>query len=106
MTEVAELTGYSRRWVAQMMKRLQEQNVIRRDILTFSDVKYMSNKIWEGMTIDEINSLVSLCPILATSLGLSISEVNDNVQLSTTEKIFSHLEGQYHIEERPRPKWV
>ena len=30
MTEVAELTGYSRRWVAQMMKRLQEQNVIRR----------------------------------------------------------------------------
>ena len=30
MTEIAELTGYSRRWVAQMMKRLQEQNVIRR----------------------------------------------------------------------------
>lgn len=79
---------------------------LRRDILTFSDVKHVSNKIWEGMTIDEINSLVSLCPILATSLGLSISEVNDNVQLSTTEKIFCHLEGQYHIEERPRPKWV
>ena len=30
MTEVADLTVYSRRWVAQMMKRRQEQNVIRR----------------------------------------------------------------------------
>ena len=79
---------------------------LRRDILTFSDVKHMSNKIWEGMTIDEINSLVSLCPILSTSLGLSISEASDNVQLSTTEKMFSHLEGQYIIEEKPRPKWV
>ena len=79
---------------------------LRRDILTFSDVKHVSNKIWEGMTIDEISSLVSLCPILSTSLGLSISEVNDNVQLSTTENIFSHLEGQYYVEERPRPRWV
>lgn len=30
MTEIAHLTGYSRRWVAQTMKRLQEQNIIRR----------------------------------------------------------------------------
>jgi hypothetical protein len=79
---------------------------LRREILTFSDVKHVSKKIWEGMTIDEINSFVSLCPILSTSLGLSISEVNDNVQLSTTEKIFSHLEGQYSVDERPRPRWV
>ena len=79
---------------------------LRREILTFSDVKHVNTKIWEGMTIDEISSYSSLCPILSTSLGLSISEVNDNVKLSTTEKIFSHLEGQYIIEEKPRPKWV
>lgn len=30
MTEIAHLTGYSRRWVAQTMKRLREQNIIRR----------------------------------------------------------------------------
>lgn len=30
MTDLANLTGYSRRWVAQTMKRLQELNVIKR----------------------------------------------------------------------------
>ena len=27
MTDLANLTGYSRRWVAQTIKRLQEQNI-------------------------------------------------------------------------------
>lgn len=30
MTNLANLTGYSRRWVAQTIKRLQEQNIIKR----------------------------------------------------------------------------
>ena len=30
LTELANLTGYSRRWVAQTIKRLQEQNIIKR----------------------------------------------------------------------------
>jgi ATP-dependent DNA helicase RecG len=30
MTDLAKLTGYSRRWVAQTIKRLQEQNIIKR----------------------------------------------------------------------------
>ena len=30
MTELANLTGYSRRWVAQTIKLLQEQNIIKR----------------------------------------------------------------------------
>ena len=30
MTDLANLTGYSRRWVAQTIKRLQEQNIIKR----------------------------------------------------------------------------
>ena len=30
MTDLANLTGYSRRWVAETMKRLQEQGVIKR----------------------------------------------------------------------------
>lgn len=30
MTELASLSGYSRRWVAQTIKRLQEQNIIKR----------------------------------------------------------------------------
>jgi hypothetical protein len=50
---------------------------LRRELLTFSDVKHVSNKIWEGMTIDEINEYVALCPILSTSLGLAISEINE-----------------------------
>ena len=30
MTDLANLTGYSRRWVAETMKRLQEQGIIKR----------------------------------------------------------------------------
>lgn len=30
MTDIANLTGYSRRWVAQTIKRLQEHNIIKR----------------------------------------------------------------------------
>lgn len=30
MTDIANLTGYSRRWVAQTIKRLQEQNILKR----------------------------------------------------------------------------
>ena len=30
MSDIANLTGYSRRWVAQTIKRLQEQNIIKR----------------------------------------------------------------------------
>lgn len=30
MTDIANLTGYSRRWVAQTIKRLQEYNIIKR----------------------------------------------------------------------------
>jgi ATP-dependent DNA helicase RecG len=30
LTELANLTGYSRRWVAETMKRLQEQGIIKR----------------------------------------------------------------------------
>lgn len=79
---------------------------LRKPLLTFSDVKHVNPKIWDGMTIDEIGSYVSLCPILSTSLGLSFSEVHDNVQLSSIEEIFRHLEGQYIDEEMPRPRWV
>jgi len=79
---------------------------LRLALLTFTDVYHISAKIWEGMTIDEIQSVVNLCPILSTSLGLSISEQNDDVHLSTTECIFKHLEGQYFIDDKPRPKWV
>lgn len=80
---------------------------LRTSLLTFSDVKHVNHKLWEGMNIDDIGFFVLLCPILSTSLGLAISEVNDNVELSTTEKIFAHLEGEYNVEdEKPRPKWV
>lgn len=81
-------------------------SLLRKQILYFTDVKYVSHKIWDGMTIDEIKSWIPYCPILSTSLGLSISEVNDNVELSTVENIFKHLEGAYYIEDKPRPKWV
>ena len=30
MTDLANITGYSRRWVAQTIKRLQEQGIIKR----------------------------------------------------------------------------
>ena len=30
MTDIANLTGYSRRWVAQTIKLLQEQGIIKR----------------------------------------------------------------------------
>lgn len=73
---------------------------------TFTDVIHINPKVWEGMTIDEIDKYLPLCPIISTSLGLSISETNDDVELSTVNKIFRHLDGTYHKEERPTPKWV
>ena len=81
-------------------------SILRNQILYFTDVKHINPKIWDGMTIDEISSYIDLCPILSTSLGLSISEVNDNVELSTVENIFKHLEGTYYVEDKPRPRWV
>lgn len=47
-----------------------------------------------------------LYPILSTSLGLSISEQDDNVELSTVEEIFKHLEGTYVAVKKLRPRWV
>lgn len=31
ITEIANMTGYSRRWIIKIMKRLQEQNIIKRE---------------------------------------------------------------------------
>ena len=79
---------------------------LRKQVLSFTDIKHINPKIWDGMTIDEIQSYIQLCPILSTSLGLSISEVNDNVELSTIDNIFKDIEGTYYVEDRPRPRWV
>lgn len=81
-------------------------NRLRMPIDKFTDIIHISPKVWEGMTIDEINVYLPLCPIISTSLGLSISENDDNVELSTVNEIFKHLEGQYQEEEKPRPRWV
>ena len=72
----------------------------------FSDIMHINPKVWEGMTIDEIEKYLPLCPIISTSLGLSISEQDDNVELSTVDEIFKHLEGTYEVVEKPKPRWV
>lgn len=79
---------------------------LRKTVLTFSDIQHINPKVWDGLTIEEIGAIIELCPILSTSLGLSISEVDDNVQLSTTENIFNHLDGQYVVKDKLRPRWV
>lgn len=72
----------------------------------FSDIMHINPKVWEGMTIDEIEKYLPLCPIISTSIGLSISEQDDNVDLSTIDDMFKHLEGMYKVAEKPRPRWV
>lgn len=72
----------------------------------FSDIRFINPRIWDGMTIEDVSKYAALCPIISTAVGLSISEVNDDVQMSTTEEIFKHLEGTYSPEDRVRPKWV
>ncbi len=79
---------------------------LRMPVNWFTDIIHISPKVWEGMTIDEIDKYIPFCPIISTSLGLSISEKNDMVELSTIDEIFKHLEGTYETEERPRPRWV
>ncbi len=80
--------------------------VLRKPVSSFSDIIHISPKVWEGMTIDEIEAYLPLCPIISTALGLSISEQDDNVILSTVDEMFKHLEGKYYVEDKPRPRWV
>lgn len=79
---------------------------LRLPVDNFSDIMHINPKVWEGMTIDEIEKYLPLCPIISTSLGLSISEQDDNVELSTVDEIFKHLEGTYEVVEKPKPRWV
>ena len=79
---------------------------LRLPVDKFSDIMHINPKVWEGMTIDEIEKYLPLCPIISTSLGLSISEQDDNVELSTVDEIFKHLEGTYEVVEKPKPLWV
>lgn len=79
---------------------------LRLPVDKFSDIMHINPKVWEGMTIDEIEKYLPLCPIISTSLGLSISEQDDNVELSTVDEIFKHLEGTYEVVEKPKPRWV
>ena len=53
----------------------------------------------------KVKELAELCPIISTSLGLSISEVDDNVRISSIEEIFQHLENITQ-EEEIRPRWI
>lgn len=79
---------------------------LRLPVDKFSDIMHINPKVWEGMTIDEIEKYLPLCPIISTSLGLSISEQDDNVELSSVDEIFKHLEGTYEVVEKPKPRWV
>lgn len=79
---------------------------LRVPVGSFSDINHITAKVWEGLSIDKISQYAPLCPILSTALGLSISEMDDDVKLSTTEEIFKHMEGQYVKEEKPAPRWV
>lgn len=81
-------------------------NELRLPVDKFSDIMHINPKVWEGMTIDEIEKYLPLCPIISTSLGLSISEQDDKVELSTVDEIFKHLEGTYEVVEKPKPRWV
>lgn len=72
----------------------------------FQDVKHINPKVWDGMTIDEIDEYIPICPIISTALGLSISEMDDKVELSTVDEIFKHLEGVYQEDDTPKVPWV
>lgn len=79
--------------------------ILRKPINNFSDIHHISPKVWEGMSIEKVKELAELCPIISTSLGLSISEVDDNVRISSIEEIFQHLENITQ-EGEIRPRWI
>lgn len=76
-----------------------------RPVGNFTDVRQINAKIWEGMHIDEIDSYVSLCPLISTALGLAISAVKDDIKICSVSDIFKHIEGACE-EDRRRPRWV
>ena len=80
--------------------------ILRKSVGGFTDIKQINPKVWQGMNIKDVSRFTKLCPIVSTSLGLAISEIDDNVQLSTTDEIFKHLEGTYYNKEKPKPKWL
>lgn len=80
-------------------------SILRKTINNFTDVRQINPKVWEDMSIEKMTELSELCPIISTSLGLAISEVNDDIKLASINEIFKHIE-HYEQEERPRPRWV
>lgn len=79
---------------------------LRAPVGYFSDIKHINPNVWKGMTIEDVDKYASICPIISTSLGLAISEISDEVQMSTPEEMFHHLEGTHFVEERGKPQWV
>jgi hypothetical protein len=80
---------------------------LRTQLSYFKDIRHVSSKIWEGLTINELDQYKKYTPILSTALGLSISQINDDIVLSSVSEIFSNIENQNNqLEDHPRPRWV
>lgn len=57
----------------------------------FTVVKVLDNTQWNGLYIDDLQTIIKsgLCPILNVSLGLAITQDNDNIHMPTLEDLFA-----------------
>ena len=62
-------------------------------IRSFTSVRKMSKDIWQGFVIEDRDEILPLASVLSTALGLSVpcESETDDVAISDTEAIFSHL---------------
>lgn len=61
----------------------------------FRDVLHISNKEWRTEAVIDMNriNMMSLCPILSTAYGLSISVADDKIKTKPFRDIFKHIRG-------------
>lgn len=68
-------------------------NRLRKSYGMFSDVRLVSMKDWMLEHVERIPNMESLCPILSTAYGLSISETSDDIKPYNLKELFSWMKN-------------
>lgn len=68
---------------------------LRRPILAFTDVKHLNKQILNIPNVINEISITVPYSILATSFGLSIQRIDDNIEVSKKEDLFAELASNY-----------
>lgn len=70
---------------------------LRFSLASFNDVMYIDKRILNISNLKNKHIQDTVYPILATAYGLSIAIVNDDINVSSKDELFAHLQGKAPI---------